>query len=186
MKYLKSYKIFETLASEFKFKTDNLKDDQFKSGYQAQKMSKLLDKKLKQEFMYRVTDGEDVFKLIEEFVDRSPLDDESQFTFRGLICHLKLKELEKEKTPGVDLIVHAERNGVESAMSIIKDGMKRKSDDEDYIEKVIDMIKSGIDYLEKTQKIFDWTYQRNQNINQSRIKVAKELIEKVENLGMVS
>lgn len=193
MKYLDSYKIFETLTSEFNAKVNSLisnrtsNDDKLNSGYQAKKMTKLLDSKLKQEFMYRVTDGEDIFKLIEEFVDRTALDPESQFTFRGLICHLKLKELEKEKTPGIDLIVYAERNGIDKAVDLIKNGMKEKFEkDEEYGEKVIDMIQSGIDYLEKTQKIFNWTFQRDQNINTERVELAKELIEKNGNMGRVS
>ena len=134
MKHIIEYKQFENLASDFKEKADGLDTHDANNGYQAKKFCDLLTGNLKEEFMYRFTDGEMCLDLIEEFVDRVDLGD-YDFHFRSLIASNKIKDMQQETGRGSldlfhfiidDLIVRSSRMGSDKTIAFLQDNFKDK------------------------------------------------------------
>ena len=183
MKHLKPFQLFESLSDDFSVKISELDEffgtDDEKLGQQVKQFSDLLGDKLKNEFVYRVTGDEDVIDLIEEFIDKVKLDDENDFKFRVLVMGNRIEILKETKGIGVDLIVNTETYGSDNTISWLKKNLKDGFDS----GSIIELVRDGIEYLKKTQELFNWTYQREQNVNEKKIKAGEELIERLGELS---
>ena len=170
MRKIKNFKLFlESLKDDFNNTIKGLNGDKINSGYQADKFLKALsDDKSKQEFMYRVSDGENVIDLIEEFVDKCQLSNEDQFGFRALVMSVRLDEIrskydEGDRNAGTELVSIAEKEGVDKTMKYLTDQMEKRP--EITPDRVIDLIQVSVDWLQENEILINWTYQRDQNAN---------------------
>jgi hemerythrin-like domain-containing protein len=184
MKKLKNYKLFlESLQDDFNNTIKNLNGDKVNSGYQADKFVKALsDVKSKQEFMYRVSDGEDVIDLIEEFVDKCQLSDEDQFGFRATVMAIRLDEIktkyeEGDRKAGTELVMIAANDGVDKTMKYLTEQMEKRP--EITPDRVIDLIQVAVDWLQENDVLINWTYQRDQNANAKKIEAGKILMDRL-------
>ena len=190
MKYLKRFN--EGLDDDFnqyvKDKNgDTWKDVTYNTGYQVTQFVKALtDNKLKTEFKYRLTDGEDAIDLIEEFVDKVQLSDSDQFNFRTLVMHKRLGEIESrynegDLKAGKELIGLALGNGIDPLMVYLIGQMKENKVITP--DRVIELLQVAVDCLEENNKLISWTYQRDAwNPNAKSINAGKELIEELKKL----
>ena len=185
MKYLKRFN--EGLDDDFNQFVKDKSGDTYNTGYQVTKFVKALtDNKLKTEFKYRLTDGEDAIDLIEEFVDKVILSDSDQFNFRSLVMHKRLEEIESKYNEGdlkagKELIVLAIGNGIDSLMVYLIGQMKENKVITP--DRVIELLQVAIDCLEENNKLISWTYQRESwNPNAKSINAGKELIEELKKL----
>jgi len=185
MKYLKRFN--EGLDDDFNQFVKDKSGDTYNTGYQVTKFVKALtDNKLKTEFKYRLTDGEDAIDLIEEFVDKVILSDSDQFNFRSLVMHKRLEEIESKYNEGdlkagKELIGLAIGNGIDPLMVYLIGQMKENKVITP--DRVIELIQVAIDCLEENNKLISWTYQRESwNPNAKSINAGKELIEELKKL----
>jgi hypothetical protein len=185
MKYLKRFN--EGLDDDFNQFVKGKSGDTYNTGYQVTKFVKALtDNKLKTEFKYRLTDGEDAIDLIEEFVDKVTLSDSDQFNFRSLVMHKRLEEIESKYNEGdlkagKELIGIAIGNGIDPLMVYLIGQMKENKVITP--DRVIELIQVAIDCLEENNKLISWTYQRESwNPNAKSINAGKELIEELKKL----
>ena len=185
MKYLKRFN--EGLDDDFNQFVKDKSGDTYNTGYQVTKFVKALtDNKLKTEFKYRLTDGEDAIDLIEEFVDKVTLSDSDQFNFRSLVMHKRLEEIESKYNEGdlkagKELIGLAIGNGIDPLMVYLIGQMKENKVITP--DRVIELIQVAIDCLEENNKLISWTYQRESwNPNAKSINAGKELIEELKKL----
>ena len=185
MKYLKRFN--EGLDDDFNQFVKDKSGDTYNTGYQVTKFVKALtDNKLKTEFKYRLTDGEDAIDLIEEFVDKVTLSDSDQFNFRALVMHKRLEEIESKYNEGdlkagKELIGLAIGNGIDPLMVYLIGQMKENKVITP--DRVIELIQVAIDCLEENNKLISWTYQRESwNPNAKSINAGKELIEELKKL----
>jgi hypothetical protein len=185
MKYLKRFN--EGLDDDFNQFVKDKSGDTYNTGYQVTKFVKALtDNKLKTEFKYRLTDGEDAIDLIEEFVDKVTLSDSDQFNFRSLVMHKRLEEIESKYNEGdlkagKELIGVAIGNGINPLMVYLIGQMKENKVITP--DRVIELIQVAIDCLEENNKLINWTYQRESwNPNAKSINAGKELIEELKKL----
>ena len=172
MKYLKKFN--ESLDDDF----DNLvKGKNDKNHDKANKfINCLTDPKLKSEFKYRLTDGEDILDLIGEFVDKAKLSDQEQFEFRVLVMG---KKIEDSKTKydsdildmGLDMLHHIEKDD-KYFLDLVKSGDEKVN--------IIDILNTLINYLKDNNYILNWTYERpDWNPNNNKINKVKEFIAKI-------
>ena len=185
MKYLKRFN--EGLDDDFNQFVKDKSGDTYNTGYQVTKFVKALtDNKLKTEFKYRLTDGEDAIDLIEEFVDKVTLSDSDQFNFRALVMHKRLEEIESKYNEGdlkagKELIGLAIGNGIDPLMVYLIGQMKENKVITP--DRVIELLQVAIDCLEENNKLISWTYQRESwNPNAKSINAGKELIEELKKL----
>ena len=172
MKYLKKFN--ESLDDDF---DKVIKDKNDKNHDNAKKfIDCLTDTKLKSEFKYRLTDGEDVLDLIGEFVDKAKLSDQEQFEFRVLVMG---KKIEDSKTKydsdildmGLDMLHFIEKNDRTEIARFILNFDK---------ENIIDILNTLINYLKDNNYILNWTYERpDWNPNNNKINKVKEFIAKI-------
>lgn len=189
MKKIKSYKLFiESLEDDFhSYLQKTPSDDKYNLVHQIQKFVKFLtDKSLQAEFKYRLTDGEDGLELIEEFLDRANLPEDIDNDFRMLLLQKKIEEIsnsyDKEGIKaGSDLIDLAVKSGVDMTI----DYMMKEMEKSEAItpERVILLINDTIKYLEEINSAYDWAYQGKRSLDGRRIKLAKEIISRLEDLG---
>jgi len=189
MKKIKSYKLFiESLEDDFhSYLQKTPSDDKYNLVHQIQKFVKFLtDKSLQLEFKYRLTDGEDGLELIEEFLDRANLPEDIDNDFRMLLLQKKIEEIsnsyDKEGIKaGSDLIDLAVKSGVDMTL----DYMMKEMEKSEAItpERVILLINDTIKYLEEINSAYDWAYQGKRSLDGRRIKLAKEIISRLEDLG---
>jgi hypothetical protein len=189
MKKIKSYKLFiESLEDDFhSYLQKTPSDDKYNLVHQIQKFVKFLtDKSLQAEFKYRLTDGEDGLELIEEFLDRANLPEDIDNDFRMLLLQKKIEEIsnsyDKEGIKsGSDLIDLAVKSGVDMTLDYMMKEMERN----EVItpERVILLINDTIKYLEEINSAYDWAYQGKRSLDGRRIKLAKEIISRLEDLG---
>ncbi len=189
MKKIKSYQLFiESLEDDFhNYLQKTPSDDKYNLVYKVQKFVKFLtDKNLQAEFKYRLTDGEDGLELIEEFLDRAKLPEDIDNDFRMLVLHKKIEEIsnsyDKEAIQaGTDLIDLAVKSGVNMTM----DQMMKEMEKSEAItpERLILLINDTIKYLEEVNTAYDWAYKGKRSLDGRRIKLAKELISRLEDLG---
>jgi hypothetical protein len=189
MKKIKSYKLFiESLEDDFhSYLQKTPSDDKYNLVHQIQKFVKFLtDKSLQLEFKYRLTDGEDGLELIEEFLDRANLPEDIDNDFRMLLLQKKIEEIsnsyDKEGIKsGSDLIDLAVKSGVDMTLDYMMKEMERN----EVItpERVILLINDTIKYLEEINSAYDWAYQGKRSLDGRRIKLAKEIISRLEDLG---
>jgi hypothetical protein len=180
MKKLKSFKLFlESLQDDFNDTVKGLNAD----GDKANRFVKALtDYKDKQEFMYRVSDGENVIDLIEEFVDKCNLSDENQFEFRVIVMSNRLDEIkskydEGDRMAGTELVMIAAKDGVDITMKYLAIQMEKRP--EITPDRVIDLIQVSIDWLQENEDLMNWVYQRKQNANLKKIEAGKILIDRL-------
>lgn len=185
MKYLKRFN--EGLDDDFNQYVKDKNGDTYNTGYQVEKFVKALtDNKLKTEFKYRLTDGEDAIDLIEEFVDKVQLSDSDQFNFRTLVMHKRLGEIESrynegDLKAGKELIGLALGNGIDPLMVYLIGQMKENKVITP--DRVIELLQVAVDCLEENNKLISWTYQRDAwNPNAKSINAGKELIEELKKL----
>lgn len=189
MKKIKSYQLFiESLEDDFhSYLQKTPSDDKYNLVHQIQKFVKFLtDKSLQSEFKYRLTDGEDGLELIEEFLDRANLPEDIDNDFRMLLLHKKIEDIsnsyDKEGIKaGSDLIDLAVKSGVD----ITLDYMMKEMEKSEQItpERVILLINDTIKYLEEVNSAYDWAYKGKRSLYDRRIKLAKEIISRLEDLG---
>jgi len=189
MKKIKSYQLFiESLEDDFhSYLQKTPSDDKYNLVHQIQKFVKFLtDKSLQLEFKYRLTDGEDGLELIEEFLDRANLPEDIDNDFRMLLLQKKIEEIsnsyDKEGIKsGSDLIDLAVKSGVDMTLDYMMKEMERN----EVItpERVILLINDTIKYLEEINSAYDWAYQGKRSLDGRRIKLAKEIISRLEDLG---
>jgi hypothetical protein len=189
MKKIKSYKLFiESLEDDFhSYLQKTPSDDKYNLVHQIQKFVKFLtDKSLQLEFKYRLTDGEDGLELIEEFLDRANLPEDIDNDFRMLLLQKKIEEIsnsyDKEGIKsGSDLIDLAVKSGVDMTLDYMMKEMERN----EVItpERVILLINDTIKYLEEINSAYDWAYKGKRSLDGRRIKLAKEIISRLEDLG---
>lgn len=189
MKKIKSYQLFiESLEDDFhSYLQKTPSDDKYNLVHQIQKFVKFLtDKSLQAEFKYRLTDGEDGLELIEEFLDRANLPEDIDNDFRMLLLHKKIEDIsnsyDKEGIKaGSDLIDLAVKSGVD----ITLDYMMKEMEKSEQItpERVILLINDTIKYLEEVNSAYDWAYKGKRSLYDRRIKLAKEIISRLEDLG---
>lgn len=189
MKKIKSYQLFiESLEDDFhSYLQKTPSDDKYNLVHQIQKFVKFLtDKSLQAEFKYRLTDGEDGLELIEEFLDRSNLPEDIDNDFRMLLLQKKIEEIsnsyDKEGIKsGSDLIDLAVKSGVDMTLDYMMKEMERN----EVItpERVILLINDTIKYLEEINSAYDWAYKGKRSLDDRRIKLAKEIISRLEDLG---
>lgn len=189
MKKIKSYQLFiESLEDDFhSYLQKTPSDDKYNLVHQIQKFVKFLtDKSLQSEFKYRLTDGEDGLELIEEFLDRANLPEDIDNDFRMLLLHKKIEDIsnsyDKEGIKaGSDLIDLAVKSGVD----ITLDYMMKEMEKSEQItpERVILLINDTIKYLEEINSAYDWAYKGKRPLYDRRIKLAKEIISRLEDLG---
>lgn len=170
MKYLKRFN--ESLDDEFEqFSKNNDKIKKF--------INCLTDSKLKSEFKYRLTDGEDYLDLIGEFVDRANLSDSEQFEFRVLVMGKKIEDVKSKYDSdvldsGFDILRYIEKDENDLLDSIKSNGGGQV---------VIDLLNTLISYLKDANKVFNWTYERPEwNPNDDKIKKVKSFINKINTL----
>lgn len=189
MKKIKSYQLFiESLEDDFhSYLQKTPSDDKYNLVHQIQKFVKFLtDKSLQSEFKYRLTDGEDGLELIEEFLDRANLPEDIDNDFRMLLLHKKIEDIsnsyDKEGIKsGSDLIDLAVKSGVDITLDYMMKEMERN----EVItpERVILLINDTIKYLEEINSAYDWAYKGKRPLYDRRIKLAKEIISRLEDLG---
>ena len=189
MKKITSYQLFiESLEDDFhSYLQKTPSDDKYNLVHQIQKFVKFLtDKSLQAEFKYRLTDGEDGLELIEEFLDRSNLPEDIDNDFRMLLLQKKIEEIsnsyDKEGIKsGSDLIDLAVKSGVDMTLDYMMKEMERN----EVItpERVILLINDTIKYLEEINSAYDWAYKGKRSLDDRRIKLAKEIISRLEDLG---
>lgn len=185
MIHIKRYKKFnESLVDDFNNHLNNTPKNLKKSSEEF--LGAIKDDKYKSEFMYRVSDGEDIIDLIEEFVDKCNLDDESQFRFRSLVFSNRLKELsikydEGDRKAGLDLVQLAERDGVDLTTKYLIGYIEKIP--QVTVDRVIDLIQVALGWLEENEKLINWTYQRNQNTNLKKIESGKYLIKALKEIS---
>lgn len=166
--------ISESLTSDFENKVKELGSQ---LGEIALSFSNQLSGNLKGEFIYRLTNDEDIIDLLEEFIDRVELDPANDFKFRSTVMFNKIENV--EKNPGVDLILRAEFFGPEKVIEMLQEALDDKFDPHGLIE----IIKDGIEVLIRNQDLCNWTYQKEQNINQSKIDAGNDLIKKLSEMS---
>jgi hypothetical protein len=189
MKKIKSYKLFiESLEDDFhSYLQKTPSDDKYNLVHQIQKFVKFLtDKSLQLEFKYRLTDGEDGLELIEEFLDRANLPEDIDNDFRMLLLQKKIEEIsnsyDKEGIKaGSDLIDLAVKSGVDMTLDYIVKEMEKSETITP--ERVVLLINDTIKYLEEINSAYDWAYQGKRSLDGRRIKLAKEIISRLEDLG---
>jgi hypothetical protein len=189
MKKIKSYQLFiESLEDDFhSYLQKTPSDDKYNLVHQVQKFVKFLtDKSLQAEFKYRLTDGEDGLELIEEFLDRANLPEDIDNDFRMLLLHKKIEEIssnyDKEGIQaGSDLIDLAVKSGVDMTLDYMMKEMERS--EAITPERVILLINDTIKYLEEINSAYDWAYKGKRALDGRRIKLAKEIISRLEDLG---
>jgi hypothetical protein len=189
MKKIKSYQLFiESLEDDFhSYLQKTPSDDKYNLVHQVQKFVRFLtDKSLQAEFKYRLTDGEDGLELIEEFLDRANLPEDIDNDFRMLLLHKKIEDIssnyDKEGIKaGSDLIDLAVKSGVDMTL----DYMMKEMEKSEAItpERVILLINDTIKYLEEINSAYDWAYKGKRALDGRRIKLAKEIISRLEDLG---
>lgn len=189
MKKIKSYQLFiESLEDDFhSYLQKTPSDDKYNLVHQIQKFVKFLtDKSLQAEFKYRLTDGEDGLELIEEFLDRANLPEDIDNDFRMLLLQKKIEEIsnsyDKEGIKsGSDLIDLAVKSGVDMTLDYMMKEMERN----EVItpERVKLLINDTIKYLEEINSAYDWAYKGKRSLDDRRIKLAKEIISRLEDLG---
>lgn len=178
MKKIMSYKLFlESLESDFE-QTISHEEGKYNLKYQATLFRNSLPKKdLQQEFMYRVSDGEDIIDLIEEFVDKAEIPND--FDFRALvmdkrISELKSKQEQKSFETFEKIISETEKVGVEKSIEQLKGAIDKGADP----ESIIVLIEDGITYLIDSQPIMRWAYNRQDwNPNEKKIIIANQLVD---------
>lgn len=178
MRNLKTFKLFiESLQDDF---DNSVKDLENKKD--AEEFANALNNNEKQEFMYRLSDGEDLIDLIEEFVDKYNFSDENQFNFRALVMNNRLKDIkskydEGDRLAGTDLVMIAEKEGVDKTMNYLITQMDKNP----HItpDRVIDLIQVSINWLQENDELINWTYQREQNANSEKIEAGKILIDRL-------
>ena len=189
MKKIKSYQLFiESLEDDFhSYLQKTPSDDKYNLVHQIQKFVKFLtDKSLQAEFKYRLTDGEDGLELIEEFLDRSNLPEDIDNDFRMLLLQKKIEEIsnsyDKEGIKaGSDLIDLAVKSGVDMTLDYMMKEMEKS--EQITPERVILLINDTIKYLEEINSAYDWAYKGKRSLDDRRIKLAKEIISRLEDLG---
>lgn len=184
MKYLKTYK--ESLENDFLSTTKDLKGE-VNPEYQANKLKDLIkDKTLKKEFMYRLSDGENLYQLIEEFVDRIQLPENEDLQFRAIVRHYKIEELRKEY-PSISMGLSFITLSIERGIDVIFNKLIKPLGELDNIKDILD---DTIIYLEKTQELLNWVYKNIPSNpgtqNAEKIKAGKELIEMINKSGYTS
>ena len=189
MKKIKSYQLFiESLEDDFhSYLQKTPSDDKYNLVHQIQKFVKFLtDKSLQAEFKYRLTDGEDGLELIEEFLDRANLPEDIDNDFRMLLLQKKIEEIsnsyDKEGIKaGSDLIDLAVKSGVDMTLDYMMKEMEKS--EQITPERVILLINDTIKYLEEINSAYDWAYKGKRSLDDRRIKLAKEIISRLEDLG---
>jgi hypothetical protein len=180
MRKLKNYKLFlESLQDDF---NDSVKKMNKLQKQTTDFLNSLTSDKDKQEFMYRVSDGEDVIDLIEEFVDKCELSDEDQFGFRATVMSNRLDDIktkydEGDRNAGTELVMIAANDGVDKTMKYLTDQMESRP--EITPDRVIDLIQVAVDWLQENDVLINWTYQREQNANLKKIEAGKMLIDRL-------
>ena len=189
MKKIKSYQLFiESLEDDYhSYLQKTPSDDKYNLVHQIQKFVKFLtDKSLQAEFKYRLTDGEDGLELIEEFLDRANLPEDIDNDFRMLLLQKKIEEIsnsyDKEGIKaGSDLIDLAVKSGVDMTLDYMMKEMEKS--EQITPERVILLINDTIKYLEEINSAYDWAYKGKRSLDDRRIKLAKEIISRLEDLG---
>ncbi len=173
-----SYKLFlESLESDFEQSISD-KEDRYNLKYQATIFrDSLPDKKSQEEFMYRVSDGEDIIDLIEEFVDKVDIDDD--FSFRALVMDQRISDLKsKQEKKSFEIferiISETEKIGIEKSIQQLKSSIDKGADP----ESIIVLIEDGITYLIDSQPIMRWAYNKQDwNPNEQKIILANQLVD---------
>jgi hypothetical protein len=182
---IKNYKLFlESLQDDFNDTVKKMSSDiSSKSNDFLKALTNDIDKK---EFMYRVSDGEDVIDLIEEFTDNGKLSKQDQFTFRTMLMGDKLDRIkdkynENDVNAGIDLIEVVINNGVDKILSNLTKQMETRS--EITPDRLIKLVQVSINMLQENEDVIDWAYQRKSNLNNKKIEAGKILIEKLRELN---
>lgn len=177
---IKNYKLFlESLKDDFDNVIKTLGDNKDDAN---NFLKSLTDDKDKQEFMYRISDGENIIDLIEEFVDKCQLSDKNQFRFRTLVMSVRLDEIkskynEDDRNAGTKLVMIAEKDGIDKTMSSLEMEIERRP--EITPDRIIDLIQTSIDWLQENEELINWAYQRDENTNQKKIEAGKILIDRL-------
>jgi hypothetical protein len=125
---IKKYKLFkESLEDDFKLKLNGISNDVIKKGKLDLFLSNLPDES-KSEFMYRLSDGEDVISLIEEFLNKLELDNATQMEFRTIVFIKRIDEIQDESNYKLS------DNG-----SDIIDGFINAESVDDFIQKILNL-----------------------------------------------
>lgn len=166
MKKIKNFKLFvESLVDDFKSYIE--KDNDIKS--KAESFVNALPEDKKSEFMYRVSDGEDILELIDEFLDKYNVSDKDKF--KKMVIEKKIKNLQsKYNMKNLNFTIEALEEGLKDFDGIIDD-FKKELESEQNVIGVINLFETSIDYLEKEQKLL------KSNKNESKIEVANKIID---------
>jgi len=184
MKNIKNFKLFiESLSDDFKstIKSYNANPDKYNIGYQADQFAKALPKSNKQEFMYRVSDGEDILSIIEDMVDKCDLSDEDQFKFRVLVMDNKLEKLKSEyNMQALQVAFQAIIGTIEMGFDDSVEDLKKHIEEGENVEpeQIITILEDAVEYLTKAQVLANWAYERPMwNPNEEKIEVGNRLID---------
>lgn len=180
---IKNFKLFnESLKDEFdKFTDDNL-------GNKAKYFIEVLPEDKKSEFMYRVTDGEDVLDLMEEFIKKCKLNADNQFEFRLPIFNKKIEDLKNEydvegKLSNILRTIEEASHDFEDVIKIMNKERLSVEDNEFVMDQVIGFFEEAIEYLDKSQKLESWLHEReNWYPNKNKIDIAKKIIARLRTL----
>ena len=184
MKKIWSYKLFiESLEDDFKNTINDYdSNDELNIGREAERFLAVLPEKSKSEFMYRVSDDEDIFELIEEFLERGNIDSNSANNFWNLIKFHKTKQLNMNtKTDAIQsgnsLINLSIEHGVDTTIDQI---IKNLSEDIT-VDVIIDILEESIKWLESELEIEEW-YNKKTNFKDGFEEIIRERIESGKNL----
>ena len=132
--------------------------------------------------MYRISDGEGLVDLIEEFVDKCNLSDSHQFQFRSYVMFKRLEDIkskydEGDRNAGTELVSIAAKDGVDKTMKYLEQQIEKRPDITP--DRIIELIQTSIDWLQENEVLIKWTYQRDQNANAKMIEAGKILIDRL-------
>lgn len=137
--------------------------------------SQLPTNQLQDEFMYRVSDGEDIIDLIEEFSERTEVD----FSFRALVMDKRLKQIKskfdsKALDTFMNIIAETEKIGIDDSIEQLKQAIDKGADPDE----IKTLMEDGITYLIDSQEYVRWAHQKpNWNPNEKKITLANQLID---------
>jgi hypothetical protein len=185
-KHIKTFK--ESLESDF---DETIKDD-MRDRTMLSSFSQLLDGKAKQEFQWRVSNGEDPMKVVEDFLERIDEieDKDDPQSRRSLLYHgrhyimgRKLEEIPEEEKKfvgeNIGVVWRYQQDGPDKWIKMIEDLEKEEGGEDlrEYMTKVLMFVRQR---LKANQDLSNWANleeDKEGGINQHRIDSIDEMIE---------
>lgn len=180
---MKHLLLFEDLESDFLSRLETLPKSKYNLKYQCTSfLNGLPNKELKNEFMYRIGDGEDVFQLLREFLDRKELSKNPMdfYPYRIIVLDHEINNLkkqnEREINTGIELLDHAIL-GKEKLKEVVDDINSYIEEDAIDPSAIKEVLNNTIDFLKKMDSLYMWAYRETSSANVRKINAAREILD---------